>query len=733
MLKCYIFMTNSRFVAVGKACRKVPEVPAAPAKATSEYYGCRVFNRAAMRRYLSSDTRRMVYESIEQGITLDKSVAEQVAAGMKQWAMDQGATHYTHWFQPLTGGTAEKHDSFSEPYGRDGSLETFTGKMLCQQEPDASSFPSGGLRNTFEARGYTAWDPSSPAFVMDDCLCIPTVFISYTGEALDYKTPLLKSSAAVSAAAKGILSYFGMGEETVQSFLGWEQEYFLVDRELYVERPDLVMTGRTLQGHNSSKHQQLDDHYFGSIPSRVLQFMKDLEYEAFKLGIPVKTRHNEVAPNQFEIAPVYEEVNLAVDHNLLLMSVMKNVAERHGFEVLLHEKPYKGVNGSGKHCNWSLGTVSGIGLFSPGKTSTENLRFLTFMANVLKAVYDHNGLLKASIMTATNAHRLGANEAPPAIISAFLGKTVSDAFQELLGSKEMVNIRGKKVYSLGIPQIPELLVDNTDRNRTSPFAFTGNRFEFRAVGSSANCAESMATLNTIVAHQLNEFKKKVDARVASGTAVMQAVLDETKETFKACRSVCFDGNGYSDEWKKEAAKRGLDCEASAPKTFDQFTTDESVAIFAEANVFSKVELEARNDVRWEMYGKKVEIEARTLCDMAINHLLPVATEYKSHLLSNACKAKEIYGKDYEKTVRYELCQIEDISDHVSSALDLCRSVEKECDKLASMTDMRKQAIGYHDKVVPGMEEIRTHLDALEMIVDDQMWPMPKYRELLFIS
>ena len=422
-----------------------------------------------------------------------------------------------------------------------------------------------------------------------------------------------------------------------------------------------------------------------------------------------------------------------MDHNLLLMSVMKVVAERHGFEVLLHEKPYKGVNGSGKHCNWSLGTVSGVGLFSPGKTSQENLRFLTFMANVLKAVYDNNGLLKASIMTATNAHRLGANEAPPAIISAFLGKTVSDAFQELLGSKEMVNIKGKKVYSLGIPQIPELLVDNTDRNRTSPFAFTGNRFEFRAVGSSANCAESMATLNTIVAHQLNEFKKAVDKRVASGTAVMQAILDEVKVTYKACRSVCFDGNGYSDEWKKEAAKRGLDCESSAPKTFDQFTTDASVKIFAEANVFTKVELEARNDVRWEMYGKKVEIEARTLCDMAINHLLPVATEYKSHLLSNACKAKEIFGQDYKKTVTYELCQIEDISKHVSEAMELCKSVEKECDKLAGMTDMRKQAIGYHDKVVPGMEEIRTHLDALEMIVDDQMWPMPKYRELLFIS
>ncbi len=726
-------MTNIRFVAVKEACMKDPIVPEAPAKATSEYYGCKVFNRAAMRRYLSSDTRRMVYESIEQGVTLDKSAAEHVAAGMKQWAMDEGATHYTHWFQPLTGGTAEKHDSFSEPYGRDGSLENFTGKMLCQQEPDASSFPSGGLRNTFEARGYTAWDPSSPAFIMDDCLCIPTVFISYTGEALDFKTPLLKSCFAVSEAAKGVLSYFGLEKEMVQSYLGWEQEYFLVDRELYAQRPDLVMTGRTLQGHNSSKHQQLDDHYFGSIPSRVLQFMKDLEYEAYKLGMPVKTRHNEVAPNQFEIAPVYEEANLAVDHNLLLMSLMKQVAERHGFEVLLHEKPYKGVNGSGKHCNWSLGTLSGIGLFSPGKTTQENLRFLTFMANVLKAVYDNNALLKASIMTATNAHRLGANEAPPAIISVFLGKTVSEAFADLLESKDVVSIKGKKVYSLGIPQIPELLVDNTDRNRTSPFAFTGNRFEFRAVGSSANCAAPMATLNTIVAHQLRVFKKNVDARIKDGTAVMQAVLDETRETFAACRNVCFDGNGYSDEWKKEAKKRGLDCEASAPKTYDAFTSPESLEVFGESNVLSKVELEARNDVLWEMYGKKVEIEARTLCDLAMNHLLPIASEYKSRLLESTCRAKEIYGSGFAGHVEYEMTQIDAINEHVTAVMKICKDIEKNCDALLKKTVMREQAIGYHDKIVPGMEDARDHLDALEMIVDDQIWPMPKYRELLFIS
>ncbi|MGN1044711.1 MAG: glutamine synthetase III [Candidatus Methanomethylophilaceae archaeon] len=726
-------MSNSRFDAVEQACKKVPVKVEAPAKMTSEYYGCNVFNRTAMRKYLSSETRRMVYESIEQGITLDKSVAEHVAAGMKQWAIDMGATHYTHWFQPLTGGTAEKHDSFAEPYGRGGSLESFSGKLLCQQEPDASSFPSGGLRNTFEARGYTAWDPSSPAFIMDDCLCIPTVFISYTGEALDYKTPLLKSVTAVTEAAKDVLGYFGLGDEVVQSYLGWEQEYFLVDSELYAQRPDLVMTERTLQGHNSSKNQQLDDHYFGSIPSRVLAFMKDLEYEAYRLGIPVKTRHNEVAPNQFEIAPVYEEVNLAVDHNILLMSVMRQVAERHGFKVLLHEKPFSGVNGSGKHCNWSLGTTSGIGLLSPGKTNEENLRFLTFMANILKAVYDNNALLKASIMTATNAHRLGANEAPPAIISSFLGKTVSEAFEELLGSSDMVQIKGKKVYSLGIPQIPELLVDNTDRNRTSPFAFTGNRFEFRAVGSSANCSAPMTTLNAIVACQLRKFKAAVDKRVADGAPVLKAVLDETRETYRACQKVCFDGNGYSDEWKAEAAARGLDCEASVPLTYDAFTTPGAISVFTDTNVFTEVELEARNEVRWEIYGKKVEIEARTLSDMAINHLLPVAIGYKSKLLGNACKAKEIYGDDYGTYAEYELCQIKEISEHAAKALNICRKLDDICDEIPAQGSGRDQAIRFHDEVVPLMEEARAHLDALEMIVDDQQWPMPKYRELLFIS
>lgn len=725
-------MTNGRLDAVESACRKEPLVAEPPAKMTSEYFGCKVFNRSAMRRYLSSDTRRMVYESIEQGVTLDKSVAEYVAAGMKQWAMDLGATHYTHWFQPLTGGTAEKHDSFSEPYGRDGSLEVFSGKLLCQQEPDASSFPNGGLRNTFEARGYTAWDPSSPAFVLDDCLCIPTVFISYTGEALDYKTPLLKSISAVTKATKDILTYFGLGDEMVQSYLGWEQEYFLVDRDLFSTRPDLVMTGRTLQGHNSSKNQQLDDHYFGAIPSRVFEFMRELEFEAYKLGIPIKTRHNEVAPNQFEIAPVYEEANLAVDHNLLLMSLMKDVAEKHGFEVLLHEKPYEGVNGSGKHCNWSLGTVSGIGLLSPGKTSEENLRFLVFMSNILKAVYDNNALLKASIMTATNAHRLGANEAPPAIISSFLGKTVSEAFTELLNTKEMVKIKGKKTHRLGIPQIPELLVDNTDRNRTSPFAFTGNRFEFRAVGSSANCSAPIAVLNTIVASQLTEFKKAVDARIAKGEDVMAALLNETRETYRACQKICFDGNGYSEEWKKEAAKRGLDCESSAPVTFDAFTSEKSIKVFTESDVLTEVELRARNEVYWETYSKKVEIEARTLRDMALNHLLPVAVSYKAGLLDIVCKAKEVYGDGYTEYTKYEMSQIGEISKNICEVFRYCGMIEEECNRLDKL-ESREQAVGFHDKIVPMMAEIRSQLDSLEMIIDDQKWPMPKYRELLFIS
>lgn len=727
-------MTYTRFDAVEEAFMRPPVEAVPPASATSEYFGCNVFNRKNMRKYLSADTRQKIYESIEQGVTLQRDVAEQVAAGMKRWAMDMGATHYTHWFQPLTGGTAEKHDSFAEPYGKGESIEEFTGKLLCQQEPDASSFPSGGLRNTFEARGYTAWDPSSPAFVLGDTLCIPTVFISYTGEALDYKAPLLKSETAVAKATAEVLKYFGIRDDPAYSYLGWEQEYFLVDAALYALRPDIIMAERTLVGHNSARNQQLEDHYFGCIPDRVLEFMKDLEFGAYKLGIPIKTRHNEVAPNQFEIAPVFEQANLAIDHNLELMALMKTTAERHGFKVLLHEKPFAGINGSGKHCNWSLGTESGIGLMSPGKSNKENLRFLVFMANVLKAVYDNNALLKASVMTASNAHRLGANEAPPAIISCFLGTQVSGAFKELLNSKDMVKIKGKSKYSLGIPQVPELLIDNTDRNRTSPFAFTGNRFEFRAVGSSANCASAVTVLNTIVAYQLTQFKEAVDKRIAAGATVTQALLEETKETYRKCQKVCFDGNGYSDEWKAEAKKRGLDCETSAPLCYDAYTSKQSLNVYKETGVMSEVEMKARTEICWEIYSKKIEIEARVLADLTANHILPVATRYQSVLLDNVSKMKEIFTvkKEFDQVAESEIHIIKDIAMHCSEARTMAEKMEKECDALDQLEDERAKAIGYHDKITVYLEEIRQHVDALEMIVDDEMWPLPKYRELLFI-
>ena len=726
-------MQTFRFTAVENANAKEPVVAVAPESETSAYYGRNVFNRAAMRRYLSEETRRSIYETVERGATLDRNVANHVAEGMKRWAMDLGATHYTHWFQPLTGGTAEKHDSFADPRGHGESLEKFEGKLLFQQEPDASSFPSGGLRNTFEARGYTAWDPSSPAFVIGDTLCIPTVFVSYTGEALDYKTPLLKSDSAVTKAAREVLEYFGEGDEVIHSYLGWEQEYFLVDKDLYMQRPDLVLTDRTLIGHDSARNQQLDDHYFAAIPPRVLEFMKDLEFEAYKLGIPVKTRHNEVAPNQFEIAPVYEAANLAIDHNLLLMSIMKNVAEKHGFEVLLHEKPFAGINGSGKHCNWSLGTESGIGLMSPGKTDEENLRFLCFMANTLKAVYDNNALLKATVLNATNAHRLGANEAPPAIISSFLGKQVSDAFAQLLASKDMVKITGKKGYSLGIPQIPELLVDNTDRNRTSPFAFTGNRFEFRAVGSSANCSGPITVLNTILAYQLEQFKKAVDRKIKSGTPVMQAVLDETRDTFRACQNICFDGNGYSDEWKAEAQKRGLDCERSVPLTYDAFTSKQTLKVFEETKVMTEVELDSRKEVFWEIYCKKMAIEGKVLSDLTTNHVIPVAIRYQNILLDNVRNLKDIYGdKDFRKMAASQMDLIKCISEDISAAESLVDELDALDAKLSNEEEGRAAAILYHDKMAPMLEEIRSHVDSLEMMVDDQMWPLPKYRELLFI-
>ena len=600
-----------------------------------------------MFEYLPKQTYDALVNAIENKEPISLEIADSVAEGMKRWAIDNGARHYTHWFHPLTDGTAEKHDAFIDHDGKGGVVEKFSGKLLVQQEPDASSFPNGGIRNTFEARGYSAWDISSPAFIIGETLCIPTIFISYTGESLDYKTPLLKALNSVDKAATAVARYFDPTVKHVKSYLGWEQEYFLVDEALYSARPDLVMTGRTLMGHESAKNQQLEDHYFGAIPSRVEAFMLDLEIQAHKLGIPAKTRHNEVAPNQFELAPIFEETNLANDHNLLLMSLMAEVARRHNFRVLLHEKPFAGVNGSGKHNNWSLGTDNGAMLFAPGKTPKDNLQFITFVVNVMAAVHKHNGLLKASIMSATNTHRLGANEAPPAIISIFTGTQLAKILDLIENSNldDLSNLSAKEGYKLGVAQIPEIMIDNTDRNRTSPFAFTGNRFEFRAVGSSANCASAMIALNAAVADQLTSFKTAVDARLDKGENLEDALLAEIRKLIIESKNIHFDGNGYSDEWKAEAARRGLDCETSAPKIFDAYLRDSSVDMFARTNVFTRVELEARNEVKWEMYTKKVQIEARVLGDLAINHVIPVATRYQSMLVDNVVKLKTLFDDE----------------------------------------------------------------------------------------
>ncbi|MBQ5903353.1 MAG: glutamine synthetase III, partial [Alistipes sp.] len=593
----------------------------APEGRPSDYFGAKVFGREAMRKYLDKKTYEALSDTMANGTPLKREVADSIAAGMRQWALEHGADHYTHWFQPLTGGTAEKHDAFAQPDGYGGVIEEFSGKLLAQSEPDASSFPNGGIRNTFEARGYSAWDPASPAFIVDTTLCIPTVFIAYTGEALDYKVPLLRSISAVDKAATEVCHYFDRSVEKVYTYLGWEQEYFLVDESLWAVRPDLMLTGRTLMGHESAKNQQLEDHYFGAIPTRVIAFMKELEYECLKLGIPVKTRHNEVAPNQFELAPVYEEANLANDHNQLLMTIMDKIARRHKFRVLLHEKPFKGINGSGKHNNWSLGTDTGVNLMGPGKTASENLQFITFLVNAISAVHKHNGLLKAAIMSATNAHRLGANEAPPAIISAFLGTQVSAVLDKLADSKSDNAIRfdAKGVFKMsGISHIPTLLLDNTDRNRTSPFAFTGNRFEFRAVGSSDNCAEAIITLNTILADELTTFKAEVDAKIEGGMKKEKAIYEILKRKINDCRAIRFDGNGYSEEWREEAERRGLDCETSTPLIFDRYLTEQTIALFDRTGVYSKVELEARTEVKWETYVKKIQIEGRVLGDLAMN-------------------------------------------------------------------------------------------------------------------
>ena len=727
-------MSKLRFRVVETAFKKqAVEVPT-PDERPSGYFGQNVFNRAKMFKYLTEKAYGRITDCIDNGTPLDRETADAVAVGMKKWAIEMGATHYTHWFHPLTEGTAEKHDAFVEHDGKGGMVEEFSGKLLIQQEPDASSFPNGGIRNTFEARGYSAWDPSSPAFIVGDTLCIPTIFIAYTGESLDYKAPLLKALEAVNKAATDVCHYFNPDVKKVYAYLGWEQEYFLVDEGLYAARPDLLLTGRTLMGHESSKNQQLEDHYFGAIPTRVMEFMKELEIESLKLGIPLKTRHNEVAPNQFELAPIFEECNLANDHNLLVLALMRNISRKHGFRVLLHEKPFKGVNGSGKHNNWSLGTDTGILLMAPGKTPEENLRFITFIVNVLMAVYRHNGLLKASISSATNAHRLGANEAPPAIISSFLGTQLSKVLEHLEKSEpEDLMLAGKQGMKLDIARIPELLIDNTDRNRTSPFAFTGNRFEFRAVGSEANCASAMLALNAAVAEQLKTFKTEVDAKIADGKETFAAILEVLRKDIKECKAIRFDGNGYSDEWKVEAARRGLDCETSVPEIFDNYLKESSVRMFESTGVMTRKELEARNEVKWETYTKKIQIEARVLGDLAMNHIIPTATKYQTSLIDNVYKMKDLFPADKASILSSRNLEIiEDIAyrtNFIKEKVDEMVEARKVANKIESE---REKAITYHDKIVPMLEAIRYHIDKLELVVDDQIWTLPKYRELLFI-
>ena len=728
-------MSIFRFNAVEKASNRKAVEASTPDQKVSEYFGENVFNRKTMQKYLSKETFKALTQSIDSGTPIDREIANHVAAGMKMWALEKGVTHYTHWFQPLTDGTAEKHDAFVEHDGNGGMIEEFSGKLLVQQEPDASSFPNGGLRNTFEARGYSAWDPSSPAFIVDDTLCIPTVFIAYTGEALDYKTPLIRSIEALNKAATDVCRYFSDDVNKVIAYLGWEQEYFLIDEDLYSARPDLSLTERTLLGHESAKNQQLDDHYFGAIPSRVQEFMKDLEVECYKLGIPVKTRHNEVAPNQFEFAPIYEECNLANDHNQLLMSVMKRVARRHNFRVLLHEKPFKGVNGSGKHCNWSMGTNTGINLFSPGKDREDNLRFITFIVNTITAVYKYNALLKATIASATNAHRLGANEAPPAIISTFLGSQISEILDRFENSsiEDAIEVDDKKRLHLGFGQIPELLLDNTDRNRTSPFACTGNRFEFRALGSSANCGSAMLALNSAVAYQLRQFKTDVDSLRAQGKSKEAAIFEVLKNYIKESKPIRFDGNGYSDAWKEEALRRGLDCENSVPLQYDAYLKPDVIKMFGETGVLSQKELEARNEVKWEIYIKKVQIEARVLGDLSLNHIIPVVIRYQTILLENVTRLKDVFSEEEYETLSAEPRRlIRKISAHIAAVTTKVDEMVEARKKANRITDMREKAITYHDTVAPYLDEIRDHIDDLELMVDNQSWPLPKYRELLFI-
>jgi glutamine synthetase len=728
-------MAVIRFKALEQVFDRKPLHVTPPSDKTSDYYAINVFDRVKMQKYLSKDAFNHVLDAIDKGTTIDRKKADTVASGMKAWATERGATHYTHWFQPLTGGTAEKHDAFIQPNQFGGVVETFSGSALAQQEPDASSFPSGGIRNTFEARGYTAWDPSSPAFIIGNTLSIPTVFISYTGEALDHKTPLLKALNAVDKAATDICQYFDKNVTKVQANLGWEQEYFLVDEALYYARPDLALTGRTLMGHASAKDQQLDDHYFSSIPERVAAFMHDLEAEAYKLGIPVKTRHNEVAPNQYEVAPVFEECNLAVDHNVLLMDLMKKVSRHHGFRVLFHEKPFQGINGTGKHNNWSLSTDTGVVLHSPGKNPKSNLQFLTFVVNTIKTVFDNQDLLRASIASASNAHRLGANEAPPAILSCFLGSEVSamlDQIEEQVTSKKM-SPDEKTALKLDIGKIPEILLDNTDRNRTSPFAFTGNRFEFRAVGGSSNPSTPMTILNVALANQLIEFKEQVDKLIEGGVKKDEAIFQVLREYIIASKAIRFEGDNYSEDWVKEAEKRGLTNVTDVPEALSAYLTEKSKKLFFDMGIFTEAELEGRVEVMFEQYTMKIQIEARVLGDLVTNHIVPTAVKYQNTLMENVLQLKEIYGEDYKKLAGNRIELIKEISDHVTAIKNGVNEMIEARKVANKVEDEKEKAKQYSGTVAPFLDKIRYHCDKLELIVDDEIWPLPKYRELLFSS
>ncbi len=727
-------MANARFIAFEELLKRQPIQVTAPSDKISDYFGENVFDLSQMRSFLTKESYKAVVEAMDKGARIDRRIADQVASAMKAWAMSKGATHYTHWFQPLNGATAEKHDAFFEPVEGGGSVEKFDGSLLVQQEPDASSFPNGGIRSTFEARGYTAWDPTSPAFLVDKTLCIPTIFIAYTGESLDNKMPLLKALHAIDLAATDVCQYFDKNVNKTIATLGWEQEYFLVDAALFNARPDLMMSGRALFGHIPAKGQQLEDHYFGSIPERVTCFMRDFEIESLRLGIPVKTRHNEVAPNQFECAPIFEEANLANDHNLLLMNLLEKIAAKHNFRVLLHEKPFAGVNGSGKHNNWSLSTNTGVNLLSPGSNPKTNLQFLTFFVCTIRAIFEYADILRAAIASASNDHRLGANEAPPAIISAFIGSQLDQVLNEIEANEHIGNLtpEEKTELKLNIGRIPQILLDNTDRNRTSPFAFTGNKFEFRAVGSSANCAVAMYTLNTIVAKQLIEFKKSVDTQIDKGVKKDEAILGIIRQYIKESKKIRFEGNGYSDEWRDEAAKRGLSNFADTPRALDVLTQDKFVKLFEEMAVLTPVEMHSRHEIELEKYVLKIQVESRIMGDFAQNHIIPVVVNYQNRLITNVKGLLDVFGeKEGKKQADQQIRVITEISEHVNTVLTKVDQMIEERKKANNLTNSREKAIAYCDLVKPFFEEIRYHIDKLELCVDDELWPLPKMREMLY--